>query len=220
VGRDPRRARRLRLRAVPASAPPRGGGVATAGADVPRLLLAIAGAACAAVAATQLSTEATLALAIVLAVVALAKLVGGAVRAVQAAVPAAAAAVVAVVALPTSVAVAATLAAGVVCGALALTRRPAPAPASAPVLEPESAAPEPPPAVEPAPRKLRVSEHEWDVEALARLVDSRANEHPERAEEWRAFLDELRGHAVNGVLPAGFDALVRDVYAPILPADA
>ena len=155
-----------------------------------------------------------------LAVVALAKLAGGAVRAVQAAVPAAAAAVVAVVALPTSVAVAVTLAAGGVCGILALTRRPEPAPVPAPVLEPEPAAPEPPPEPAPAPRRLRVSEHEWDVEALAELVDSRANDHPKRAEEWRAFVDELRGHAVNGVLPAGFDALVRDVYAPILPGDA
>jgi len=57
------------------------------------------------------------------------------------------------------------------------------------------------------------------LEALAELVESRANDHPERAEEWRAVLDELRGHAVEGVLPAGFDVLVRDVYAPILPGD-
>jgi hypothetical protein len=158
--------------------------------------------------------------------VAAAKLAGGAVRAVQVAVPATAAAVVGVVALPPSVAVAVTLAAGAVCGLLALAGRPAPA--AAPVLEAEPP-PAPPPAEDPAPapepapprpRKLRVSEHEWDVEALAELVESRANAHPEQAEEWRAFVDELRGHAVDGVLPAGFDALVRDVYAPILPGDA
>jgi hypothetical protein len=160
----------------------------------------------------------------VLAVVAAAKIAGGAVRAVQVAVPATAAAVVGVVALPPSVAVAVTLAAGAVCGLLAVARRPAPA--AAPVLEAE---PPPAPAEErapapesapPRPRKLRVSEHEWDVEALAELVESRANAHPEQAEEWRAFVDELRGHAVDGVLPAGFDALVRDVYSPILPGDA
>jgi hypothetical protein len=137
-------------------------------------------------------------------------------------VPATAAAVVGVVALPPSVLVAVTLAAGAVCGLLALARRPASA--AAPVLEPSPPAEEPAPAApEPAPprpRKLRVSEHEWDVEALAELVESRANAHPGQAEEWRAFVDELRGHAVDGVLPAGFDALVRDVYSPILPGDA
>jgi hypothetical protein len=64
-----------------------------------------------------------------------------------------------------------------------------------------------------------VSPHEWDVEALAALVEVKAGEHPEQAEEWRGYVEFLRQQAVGGALPAGFDALVQDVFGPILPAD-
>jgi hypothetical protein len=58
----------------------------------------------------------------------------------------------------------------------------------------------------------------WNLTDIERLVSARTDVSPERAEEWRMYLQLLRSHAsVDGTLPAGFDALVNDVFADLAP---
>jgi hypothetical protein len=82
--------------------------------------------------------------------------------------------------------------------------------------EPEAAAQPPPgptPAVEPVGRGGG-----WNVNDLQRVVGARTDATPEQAEEWRTYLFFLREHADSaGLLPATFDALVSDVFGPLLP---
>jgi hypothetical protein len=58
----------------------------------------------------------------------------------------------------------------------------------------------------------------WRVSALAAAVEAGAAAHPDRVEDWRAYLAVLRGQADDDLLPYALDGVVREVFAPILPA--
>lgn len=58
----------------------------------------------------------------------------------------------------------------------------------------------------------------WRVSALAAAVEAAAAEHPDRVEDWRAYIAVLRAQADDDLLPYALDGVVRDVFAPILPA--
>jgi hypothetical protein len=65
---------------------------------------------------------------------------------------------------------------------------------------------------------LQPMQQYWSLRALRRLVERRLPEFPERAEEWRAYLDILADQQVDGLLPPSFDGLITEVFAPILGA--
>jgi hypothetical protein len=56
----------------------------------------------------------------------------------------------------------------------------------------------------------------WRVSALAEAVESAAAEHPDRIEDWRAYIAVLRAQADDDLLPYALDGVVREVFAPIL----
>jgi hypothetical protein len=57
----------------------------------------------------------------------------------------------------------------------------------------------------------------WNLNALERRVHERREADPAQYEEWTAYLFFLREHAnSDGTLPASFDGLVDDVFAPLL----
>jgi hypothetical protein len=58
----------------------------------------------------------------------------------------------------------------------------------------------------------------WRVSALAAAVEAAAAEHPDRLEDWRAYIAVLRAQADDDLLPYALDGVVREVFAPILPA--
>jgi hypothetical protein len=58
----------------------------------------------------------------------------------------------------------------------------------------------------------------WRVSALAAAVEAGAATHPDRVEDWRAYIAVLRGQADDDLLPYALDGVVREVFAPILPA--
>ena len=61
----------------------------------------------------------------------------------------------------------------------------------------------------------------WRVSALAAAVEAAAAEHPERLEDWRAYIGVLRAQAdEDDLLPYALDAVVREVFAPLLPGQA
>lgn len=61
----------------------------------------------------------------------------------------------------------------------------------------------------------------WRVAGLAELVEAGAAEHPDRVEDWRAYIGVLRAQADDDdLLPYALDAVVREVFAPLLPAQA
>lgn len=99
--------------------------------------------------------------------------------------------------------------------------------------EPEAAsAAEPPPAPEPAPRPARRASAQppepsptpaeqggWNLERIDRLIEERAAEDPERAEEWRWYVLYLRDFAAaDGTLPPSFDGFVLDVFGDLVGA--
>ena len=57
----------------------------------------------------------------------------------------------------------------------------------------------------------------WRVSALADAVEAAAVEHPDRIEDWRAYIAVLRAQADDDLLPYALDSVVREVFAPILP---
>lgn len=58
---------------------------------------------------------------------------------------------------------------------------------------------------------------DWTIDELEHLVETRAAEYPDQADEWRGYLFHLRPHArPDGTLPAGFDALVEEVFGSLL----
>jgi hypothetical protein len=79
----------------------------------------------------------------------------------------------------------------------------------------EPAEPPPPAADEPA--AARPSR--WNLDDLERLVREGVPGVPvETAEEWRTYLQLLRGHAAaDGRLPAGFEGLLNEVFADVIP---
>jgi hypothetical protein len=56
----------------------------------------------------------------------------------------------------------------------------------------------------------------WRVSALADAVEAAASEHPDRIEDWRAYIAVLRAQADDDLLPYALDGVVREVFAPIL----
>jgi hypothetical protein len=56
----------------------------------------------------------------------------------------------------------------------------------------------------------------WRVSALSDAVEAAAPEHPERIEDWRAYIAVLRAQADDDLLPFALDGVVREVFAPIL----
>ena len=58
----------------------------------------------------------------------------------------------------------------------------------------------------------------WRVGGLADLVEAGALAHPDRVEDWRAYVAVLRAQAdENDLLPYTLDRVVREVFAPLLP---
>jgi chromosome segregation ATPase len=59
----------------------------------------------------------------------------------------------------------------------------------------------------------------WSLDALTRLVEERADEFPDRVDEWRYTLFYLRDEArVDGTLPSRFDTLVDECFGELLGA--
>ena len=58
----------------------------------------------------------------------------------------------------------------------------------------------------------------WRVSALAAAVEAAATQHPDRIEDWRAYIAVLRTQADDDLLPYALDGVVREVFAPILAA--
>ncbi|HZT45711.1 MAG TPA: hypothetical protein VFA24_05980 [Gaiellaceae bacterium] len=57
----------------------------------------------------------------------------------------------------------------------------------------------------------------YNLDALERLVQEQAARYPERAEEWASYLFFLRDYAdADGALPARFDWLVQEAFAPLV----
>jgi hypothetical protein len=56
----------------------------------------------------------------------------------------------------------------------------------------------------------------WRVSALAAAVEAAAAAHPDRIEDWRAYIAVLRTQADDDLLPYALDSVVREVFAPIL----
>ncbi len=108
-------------------------------------------------------------------------------------------------------------------------RRP-PARAPAPEPAPQQRVPTPEPA--PGPKPERESEQqpepvlesvleprpgEWNVRLLGALVEEHADEFPEQADMWRAYVSALALQADStGLLPQNLDPLVRDTFEPLL----
>lgn len=65
--------------------------------------------------------------------------------------------------------------------------------------------------------ETRANQGSCSVDFLERLVDTAAADFPRRADEWRSYVFYLREFAEpTGLLPASFDALVWDVFGPLL----
>jgi DNA repair exonuclease SbcCD ATPase subunit len=61
--------------------------------------------------------------------------------------------------------------------------------------------------------------HGWSLDELTRLVDERADDFPDRADEWRYTLFYLRSEAdFDGILPSKFDPLVEECFGELLGA--
>jgi hypothetical protein len=66
-------------------------------------------------------------------------------------------------------------------------------------------------------RRRGLREHgRWRISALADAVEAAAAEHPERIDDWRAYIAVLRAQADDDLLPYALDGVVREVFAPIL----
>jgi capsular polysaccharide biosynthesis protein len=100
--------------------------------------------------------------------------------------------------------------------------RPVPVPAPAPRPAP-APAPAPEPVVEPPPAAVVPigARPDRNVLALDRLVENRAADFPDRADEWRYYVTYLRDFADrDGTLPDSLAGLVADVFAELLPRAA
>ena len=68
------------------------------------------------------------------------------------------------------------------------------------------------------PRRRALREQgRWRVSALSDLVEASGAEHPERLEDWRAYVGVLRAQADDDLLPYALDPVVREVFGPLLP---
>jgi capsular polysaccharide biosynthesis protein len=96
-------------------------------------------------------------------------------------------------------------------------------------LEERTASATPPPPPEPlpvAPALANVSElpqrpGRWNLNELARIVEERGPDFPDRQDEWQSYLFFLRNYAEpDGTVPASFDWLIEETFAGIVPAAA
>jgi hypothetical protein len=87
------------------------------------------------------------------------------------------------------------------------------------VRERELAKPEPEAKAQAAERPPPAARGEgYNLVALERLVESRSEEFPGRADEWSTYLFFLREHAApDGSVPSSFDRLIEDAFAELLP---
>jgi Chain length determinant protein len=89
--------------------------------------------------------------------------------------------------------------------------------AAAAVAAPPAPAPPPPANVAEFPQRPG----RWNLNELARVVEERGPEFPERQEEWQSYLFFLRSYAApDGTVPASFDWLIEEQFAGIVPATA
>lgn len=56
----------------------------------------------------------------------------------------------------------------------------------------------------------------WRVSALEAAVEAAAPTHPDRIEDWRAYIAVLRTQADDDLLPYALDGVVREAFAPLL----
>jgi hypothetical protein len=77
--------------------------------------------------------------------------------------------------------------------------------------------PEPEPEPEPAAPLPEGEYSDVELDELERLVRANRDEHPELAESWEFTLYHLREYAdVDGRLPLTFDAMIDEVFGPLL----
>jgi len=97
-----------------------------------------------------------------------------------------------------------------------LPRR-APRPVANPTPTPDPfSGPEAPPVPELAPAVVEAGSG-WTVAAVQRLLDDHGDEFPERAEEFRIYVDSFRDVAdADGSLPPGVTIVVEDVFADLI----
>jgi capsular polysaccharide biosynthesis protein len=58
----------------------------------------------------------------------------------------------------------------------------------------------------------------WNLMALERLVNDRADEFPEKRDEWVSYLYFLREYGEpDGTIPSSFDWLIQDTFAELVP---
>jgi DNA repair exonuclease SbcCD ATPase subunit len=63
----------------------------------------------------------------------------------------------------------------------------------------------------------QAGDHHWRLDTLSRLVEDRAGDFPDRADEWRYTLFYLRNEArIDGALPRRFDSLVEECFGELL----
>jgi prefoldin subunit 5 len=61
----------------------------------------------------------------------------------------------------------------------------------------------------------------WNLNELARVVEERSPEFPDRQDEWQSYLFFLRSYAEpDGTVPASFDWLIEEQFGEIVPASA
>ena len=61
------------------------------------------------------------------------------------------------------------------------------------------------------------AEGRWNLEELAALVERRADEFPDRADEWRAYIVYLRDFVgPDSLLPTSFAGLIDDVFGMLI----
>jgi hypothetical protein len=86
------------------------------------------------------------------------------------------------------------------------------------VPEPEMAAPPPSPGPPPPPVAAAQAEPgDWSLPELEQLVRERSADFPDRADEWRFYLESMAEvAAADGRLPASLDWLVWDTFGELL----
>ena len=78
-------------------------------------------------------------------------------------------------------------------------------------------APPPVPFAPPLPPLEGAADGRYNLVALERLVEARAGDYPERAEEWSSYLFFLREYAgPDGNVPATFDWLIQDTFGELV----
>ena len=87
--------------------------------------------------------------------------------------------------------------------------------AAPPAWQPVAVVPPPPPLPENV-SQLPQRPGQWNLNELARLVEERGQEHPDRQDEWQSYLFFLRSYAEpDGTIPASFDWLIEEQFAAL-----